>query len=292
MTACHKEKGRLVARRFEDKVVLVTGVARGQGRSHAVRFAREGASIVGLDLARPVPTAPYTGATPDDLAETRRLIDEAGAKSHLVEGDVRDQSAVDRLVEDALATFGHIDVVLPQAGITSIGLLWELSDQEWGEMIDINLTGVWRVLRAAIPPMIEAGAGGSIVMTGSTAGLIGLPHAGHYTATKHGVNGMVKTLANELAPHRIRVNSVNPTNVATPMILDPAVFRFFRPDLENPTVDDVKPAFGSFILLDQPWVEADDVSNAILWLCSEEARSITGVQLPVDAGTTVKWPGA
>ena len=279
-------------RRFDGKVVLITGVARGQGRSHAVRFAQEGASIVGLDIAQAIPTVAYAGATPDDLAETQRLIDQAGGKSIIVQGDVRDQSAVDNLVQDALTTFGRIDIVLPQAGITSIGPLWELSEQHWDEMIGINLTGVWRTLRAAIPPMIERNAGGSIVMTGSIAGLMGLPNAGHYTATKHGVNGMVKSLANELAPHRIRVNSVNPTNVATPMILDPAMYRFFRPDLENPTKEDAVPAFKSPILLDQPWVEAEEVSDAVLWLCSEEARSITGVQLPVDAGTLVKWPGA
>jgi NAD(P)-dependent dehydrogenase (short-subunit alcohol dehydrogenase family) len=128
-------------------------------------------------------------------------------------------------------------------------------------------------------------------MTGSIAGLAGMPNAAHYAATKHGVNGIVKSLANELAPHRIRVNSVNPTNVATPMILDPAVYRFFRPDLDNPSKEDAMAAFGSYLLLDQPWVEAEEVSNAVLWLCSEEARSITGVQLPVDAGTLVKWPG-
>ena len=280
-----------MVRRFDGKVVLITGVARGQGRSHAVRFAQEGASIVGLDIAQAIPTVAYEGATPDDLAETQRLIDQAGGKSIIVQGDVRDQSAVDKLVQDALTTFGHIDIVLPQAGITSIGLLWELSEQHWDEMIGINLTGVWHTLRAAIPPMIERNAGGSIVMTGSIAGLMGLPHAAHYTATKHGINGMVKSLANELAPHRIRVNSVNPTNVATPMILDPAMYRFFRPDLENPAKEDAVPAFKSMILLDQPWVEAEEVSNAVLWLCSEEARSVTGVQLPVDAGTLVKWPG-
>lgn len=129
-------------------------------------------------------------------------------------------------------------------------------------------------------------------MTSSIAGLMGMPNAGHYAATKHGVNGMVKSLANELAPHRIRVNSVNPTNVATKMILDDAVYKVFRPDLEKPTMDDAREAFGSYLLLDKPWIEPEEVSNAVLWLCSDEARSITGVQLPIDAGTLVKWPGA
>jgi (+)-trans-carveol dehydrogenase len=281
-----------VAGRFEGKVVFITGVARGQGRSHALRFAQEGAAIVGLDVAATIPTVAYAGATPDDLAETSRLLDEAGAKSIIVQGDVRDQAALDQLVADALAMFGQIDIVLPQAGITTLGPLWELSDEHWRNMIDINLTGVWRTLRATIPAMIERQAGGSIVMTSSIAGLMGMPNAAHYSATKHGVNGIVKSLANELAPHRIRVNSVNPTNVATPMILDPAVYQFFRPDLEQPTQEEAKPAFGSYLLLDQPWVEAEEVTNAVLWLCSDEARSITGVQLPIDAGTLVKWPGA
>jgi (+)-trans-carveol dehydrogenase len=278
--------------RFDGKVVLITGVARGQGRSHAVRFAKEGASIVGLDLAGPVSTVAYRAATPGDLDETIGLIDQAGAKSIIVQGDVRDQAAIDDLVSQAIATFGGIDVVLPQAGITTLAPFWELGDDKWNDMIDINLTGVFRTLRSVIPHMIERGAGGSLILTGSIAGLRGMPNAGHYAATKHGVNGIVKTLANELAPHRIRVNSVNPTNVATPMILDEAVYKTFRPDLERPTVEDAKPAFGSYLLLDQPWVEADEVSSAVLWLASEEARSITGVELPVDAGTLAKWVGA
>ncbi|MFG2730406.1 mycofactocin-coupled SDR family oxidoreductase [Streptomyces canus] len=278
--------------RFDGKVVFITGVARGQGRSHALRFAQEGASIVGLDIAEAIPSVTYAAATADDLAETVDLLDRAGAKSIIVKGDVRDQAAIDELVERTLSTFGQIDVVLPQAGITTLAKFWELSDQQWDDMIGVNLTGVWRTLRATIPTMIEKNAGGSIVLTGSIAGLAGMPHAGHYAATKHGINGIVKTLANELAPHRIRVNSVNPTNVATKMILDDEVYKIFRPDLDKPTLEDARPAFGSYLLLDQPWVESDEVSSAVLWLCSGEARSITGVQLPIDAGTLVKWPGA
>lgn len=278
--------------RFDGRVVFITGVARGQGRSHAVKFAAEGATIVGLDVAESIPTVAYKGATPDDLDETAQLIEDTGAKSIIIQGDVRDQATINKLVSDALQAFGHIDIVVPQAGITTLAPFWELTDQQWDEMIGINLTGVWRTLRAAIPSMIERRAGGSIVMTGSIAGLMGMPNAAHYAATKHGINGIVKTLANELAPHRIRVNSVNPTNVATPMILDPAVYQFFRQDLDKPTMEDALPAFGSYLLLKQPWVESEEVSNAVLWLCSDEARSITGVQLPVDAGTTVKWPGS
>jgi SDR family mycofactocin-dependent oxidoreductase len=229
--------------RFENKVVFITGVARGQGRSHALRFAAEGAHIVGLDLAAPVSSVPYAPATAEDLKETTALLDAAGANSIIVQGDVRNQKAIDDLVDAALETFGGIDIVLPQAGITTLGSFWELSDQQWNEMIDINLTGVFRTLRATIPTIIDRGSGGSIVVTSSVAGLAGMPHAGHYAATKHGVDGIVKTLANELAPFGIRVNTVNPTNVGTKMILDDAVYKVFRPDVESPTLEDAVPAF-------------------------------------------------
>jgi (+)-trans-carveol dehydrogenase len=278
--------------RFEGKVVFISGLARGQGRSHAVRFAQEGADIVGLDIAESLPTVHYPGATGDDLAETVAMVENHGSRIIARAGDVRDQEAIDGLVKAARAEFGGIDIVLPQAGITSIGAVWELSDQQWDEVIGINLTGVWRVLRATIPTLIEQGRGGSIVLTGSIAGLIGMPYLAHYSASKHGVNALVKSVANELAPHSIRVNSVNPTNVRTPMIINSATFQHFRPDVPGATEDDAISAFSSYNLLATPWIEPEDVSNAILWLCSHEARYLTGVQLPVDTGTVVKWPGA
>jgi (+)-trans-carveol dehydrogenase len=205
--------------------------------------------------------------------------------------DVRDQYALDAAVAEGIKAFGGIDVVLPTAGVTSMGVLWELTDEQWDDMIGINLTGVWRTLRAALPSMVQRGAGGSVVLTGSIAGIIGMPYLAHYAATKHAVNGLVKSLANELAPHRIRVNSVNPTNVATPMILNDATYQHFRPDVAGATQADAIPAFSSYNLLDTPWVEPADVTNAVLWLCSDEARYVTGVALPIDTGTVVKWPG-
>ncbi|GAB91298.1 mycofactocin-coupled SDR family oxidoreductase [Gordonia rhizosphera] len=278
--------------RFNGKTVFVTGVARGQGRNHAIRFAEEGARVIGVDLAGPVSTTHYPGATGDDLEETGRLLEKTGAEYRLHACDVRDLKGLERAVADGLVAFGGIDIVLPTAGITSLGATWELSEEQWDEMVAINLSGVWRTLRATLPAMVERGAGGSIVLTGSIAGIIGMPYLAHYAATKHGVNGLVKSMANELAPHRIRVNSVNPSNVATPMILNDATYQHFRPDVPGATQEDAIPAFSSYNLLDVPWVESDDVSNAVLWLCSDEARFLTGVMLPVDTGTVVKWPGA
>ncbi|MEU6192217.1 mycofactocin-coupled SDR family oxidoreductase [Streptomyces sp. NPDC047061] len=277
--------------RFKDKVVFITGVARGQGRQHAVRFAREGAHVIGLDIADTIPTVHYPSAAKSDLDETVRLIKEAGGQSVIHQGDVRNQDAVTAVVQAGMERFGRIDVVLPTAGITSLGRLWELDDAQWDELIGINLTGVWRTLRATIPHMIEGGNGGSIVLTGSIAGLIGMPGLAHYAASKHGVNGLMRSLANELAPHGIRVNSVNPTNVATPMILNDVTYQHFRPDVPGATQEDAIAAFSSYNLLRTPWIEPDDVSNAVLWLSSDEARYLTGVALPVDTGTTVKWPG-
>ncbi|MEV5842301.1 mycofactocin-coupled SDR family oxidoreductase [Streptomyces sp. NPDC051985] len=277
--------------RFDGKVVFITGIARGQGRNHAVRFAREGAAIVGLDRADTISTVRYPSPGKEDLDETVRLVEAEGGKIIARQGDVRDQQAVDQVVADALEEFGHIDIVLPNAGITTLGRFWELPDEVWDEMIGINLTGVWRTLRAAIPSMIERGQGGSIVFTGSIAGLMGMPGLAHYAATKHGVNGVMRSLANELGPYGIRVNSVNPTNVATPMILNENTFKVFRPDLPDPGEEDAREAFSSYHILDTPWVESDDVTSAVLWLCSEEGRALTGAAIPLDLGATAKWPG-
>jgi SDR family mycofactocin-dependent oxidoreductase len=277
--------------RFAGKVVLITGVARGQGRSHAVRFAAEGARIAGLDAASPIATVHYPPSSPEDLEETVRLVKEAGGDMIARQGDVRDSAVIRALVDETLTRFGRIDIVLPNAGITTLGPVWKLTDEQWDEMVAINLGGVWRTLRAALPSMIERGEGGSVVLTASIAGIIGMPGLAHYAAAKHGVNGLMKSIANELAPHKIRVNSVNPTNVATPMILNDGTYQHFRPDIPGATQADAIPAFASYNLLDTPWIEPGDVSSAVLWLCSDEARWITGVALPVDTGTTVKWPG-
>lgn len=274
--------------RVQNKVAFITGAARGQGRSHALRLAEEGADIIACDLAEQVPTVPYHGATEEDLAETVRLVEQMDRRIVAKKVDVRDQSGLDALVAEGVAEFGRLDIVLANAGIMSLASTVDLTDDVWNETIDINLTGVWRTCKAAIPHMIQAGNGGSIVLTSSTAGFSGFGNLAHYVAAKHGVIGLMRTMANELAQHWIRVNSVLPTNVETDMIMNEPTYRLFAPDFEHPTQEDARPAFLNMNLLPVPWIEARDISNAILFLSSEEARYITGVALPVDAGQLAK----
>ncbi|MCU1656789.1 MAG: limC 3 [Pseudonocardiales bacterium] len=269
---------------LEGRVALITGAARGQGRAHAVRLAEAGADIVAIDIAAPVESVPYDLASTDDLAETEKLVAAVGRRVHAVRADVRDQDALDAAVTAAIAEFGRLDVVVANAGVISYGYTWELPEQQWQDVIDINLTGIFHTVKATVPAMIAAGNGGAIVLTSSVLGFRGTTGASSYVATKHGVVGLTKSLANELGPHRIRVNSVNPSNVATEMVLNPTTLGLFRPDLEAPTPDDVKETMSAMHPMQIPWVEPVDVSNAILFLTSDDARYITGVSLPVDAG--------
>jgi (+)-trans-carveol dehydrogenase len=274
---------------FKEKVVFVSGAARGQGRSHAVRFAELGARIVAIDVCSDIDTTDYPGATEEDFAETERLIKAAGSESVLVKGDTRDLGAVESTVQQGLSRFGRIDVVLGNAGICSIGPAWELSPERWREMLDINLTGVYNVARAAIPSMIEGGRGGSIVLTASVWGLRGMAGIAHYSAAKHGVVGLTRSLAIELGEHRIRVNCVCPTNVDTTMIQNESVYKLFRPEDQQPGRPELAEAMGDMHLFPElPWVDVDDISNAVVWLSSDAARYITGVALPIDAGLLTK----
>jgi (+)-trans-carveol dehydrogenase len=278
-------------RRVEGKVALITGAARGQGRSHAVRLAEEGANIIGLDL--PPDTAVNSTAYPmaggEDFAETVRLVEERGRRIIACSADVRDQAQVSAAVAAGIEEFGRIDIVAANASILGSGeFVWEIPDQRWEDTLDINVTGVWNTVRACAPHMIGADRGGSIVITSSTAGLRGTARTGAYTTSKHAVVGLMKTLAIELAPHSIRVNTIHPTTVATEMILSPSRFKRFRPDLENPTIEDVAQVLAPLNLLPVPWLEPEDISNALLWLVSDEARYVTGVALPVDAGAAIK----
>jgi SDR family mycofactocin-dependent oxidoreductase len=273
---------------LDGKVAFITGAARGQGRSHALRLAREGARIAAVDIAEPLPSVPYPGATAADLRQTIELVGQSGGQAIAIQADVRDSAAMDAAASSALAAFGRIDVVCANAGIVSGGASWRLSEQQWRDVIDVNLTGVWHTTKAVIPAMIEAGRGGSIIITSSIAGLRGSRNISHYAASKHGVVGLMRALANEVAPYGIRVNSVHPTTVATEMVLNEPTYRLFRPDVVKPTLEDTIPVFRSFNLLDVPWVEAIDVSNAVAWLASDEARYVTGVALPVDAGASVR----
>lgn len=269
--------------RVTGKVAFITGIARGQGRSHALRLAQEGADIVGLDLCEPIASVPYTMATPDDLRETVRLVEETGRRIIVSRGDVRDFDAVSAAVQSGIEELGGVDIAVANAGVVSFSPAHEISSQMWQELLDINLTGPWHTAKAVMPHMIDRKSG-SIIITSSGAGLHGVANVAHYCAAKHGVVGLMKALALELAPHMVRVNTVNPTNVATEMIMNEAMFRLFRPELDSPTIDDVRDLMAEYPAMPIPWVESIDVSNAVLYLASDEARYITGVALPVDGG--------
>jgi (+)-trans-carveol dehydrogenase/(-)-trans-carveol dehydrogenase len=275
--------------KLEGKVAFITGAARGQGRSHAVRLAQEGADIIAVDICEDVPGIPYAGATEADLAETVQQVEALDRRIVAAKADVRDYAGLKRALDDGVAQLGRLDIVSANAGIgTSPYNAWEMDDSVWQTMIDINLTGVWHTAKAAIPHLIDGGRGGSIILTSSAAGLQAYQNIAHYVSAKHGVVGLMRTLALELAPYSIRVNSIHPTQVDTPMIQNEATYRLFRPDLEHPTKDDFAPASQEVNALPIPWVEPIDISNAVLFLASDEARYVTGVTLPVDAGTVIK----
>jgi SDR family mycofactocin-dependent oxidoreductase len=266
---------------LDGKVALISGVARGQGRAHAVRMAEEGADIIGFDLCDQVDTVAYPMATPDDLQETVRLVEDLDRRIVVSQADVRDSDAIEAVVQEGVGQFGRLDIVAANAGIVSFtDLTYTMTDTQWQDMIDINLTGVWRTCKAAIPHMIEAGNGGSIVVTSSTAGIKGMSRFGHYVATKHAVVGLARSFANELAQYSIRVNTVHPTGVETPMVVNDEMPAFMEryPEMADNMQN----------LLPVEMVQPEDISNAIIWLSSDAARYITGVMLPVDAGMTQK----
>jgi len=273
--------------KMDGKVVLITGGARGQGRSHALTFAREGAEVVVCDIADQLPSVPYPLASAGELDDTARMVQDLDRRCLAVRADVRDSGQMQGIVEQALSEFGHIDILLANAGIESFESAWELTDEQWDEMIAVNLTGVWKSCRAVIPHMIERHTG-VILVTSSIGGLKGLANQAHYCATKHGVVGLMRTLAIELAPHGIRVNTVHPSSVDTPIIKNQAMYTLFSGGKPDATLEEVTPAFRELNLLDIPWMEPQDISNAMLWLASDDARYITGATLPVDAGSMVK----
>ena len=273
--------------KLDGKVALITGGARGQGRSHAVTFAREGAEIVVCDVAHELPTVPYPLASIGELAETARMVEDLNRRCLAVRADVRDSGGMRGVVEQAVSEFGHVDILVANAGIESFGKAWELTDDQWDEMIAVNLTGVWKSARAVVPHMVERRTG-VILMTSSIAGLKGLANQAHYCAAKHGVVGLMRDLAIELAPHGIRVNTVHPSSVDTPIIKNQAMYTLFSGGKPDATLEEVTPAFRALNLMDTPWMEPEDISNAMLWLASDDARYVTGTTLPVDAGLMAK----
>jgi SDR family mycofactocin-dependent oxidoreductase len=263
--------------RLEGKVAFITGVARGQGRAHAVRFAREGAAVIGIDICEQIEKG-YPGATPEDLDETVRLVTEAGGEIVAEQGDVRRLGDLEEAVAKGVDRFGHLDVVVANAGIFSFGWLWEITEQQWQEMIDVNLTGVFHTIKATVPTLIEQGSGGSFIIVSSVAGLRGVPFAGHYAAAKHGIVGLCRTLANELGQHRIRVNSIHPASVNTPISTDPRLFELILEHSET-----LAPIYMNS--LPYHTMEPESVSELVTYLASDESMYTTGAQIPIDMGT-------
>lgn len=262
---------------LEGKVAFITGAARGQGRSHAVRLAQEGADIIAVDIAAQIDSVPYPLATPEELAETVSQVEALDRRIHAVQADVRDRAALQAAFDDGVALLGGVDIVLANAGIAPMSM--HPSPQEWYDVIDVNLTGVYNTVEVAKDALITRG-GGAIVLTSSTAGLAGIggsaPGGLGYTAAKHGVVGLMRSYANQLAQHSIRVNTIHPTGVNTPMVVNDAMQEFLQsdPQLSNAMAN----------ALPVPMIEAVDLSNAILFLVSDAGRYVTGVTLPVDAG--------
>jgi SDR family mycofactocin-dependent oxidoreductase len=260
------------------RVAFVTGAARGQGRSHAVRLAREGADIIALDICSPVPTITYPAATAEDLAETVRAVEAEGRKVLAREVDTRDDAALRQLVADGVEQFGRLDILVVNAGVLGWGRLWELTDEQWDTVIGINLTGSWRTLRAVIPPMIEAGNGGAVVVVSSAAGLKATPGNGHYTATKYGLTGLTNTLALELGEYGIRVNSIHPYSVDTPMIETEALIEMLG---KHPSF---MHSFPPMPLQPKGFMTPDEVSDVVVWLAGDGSGTLSGAQIPVDKG--------
>lgn len=270
--------------KLDGKVAFISGAARGQGRSHALRLAQEGADIIAVDTSQQVQTVPYDTARADDLAETVRQVEALDRRIIASDVDVRDLAGLTTAADEGVAALGRLDIVLANAGISTMAPTLEMSADMWQTMIDINLTGAWKTLRAAVPHIVAGGRGGAVVITSSLAALWVNENIAHYTAAKTGLIGLMKVLAKELAPQNIRVNSVHPTTVATEMILNDATYRLFRPDLDDPSRADFEEAARQLNKLPVSMVEASDISEAVLYLVSDSGRYITGNTHAIDAG--------
>ena len=264
---------------LQGRVAFITGAARGQGRAHAARLAREGADIIALEICAPVSDSiSYPAANPEDLADTVRAVEAEGRKVLARAVDIRDDAAVRQLVADGVEQFGRLDILIANAGVLSWGRVWELSDEQWDSIIGVNLTGTFYTVRAAIPAMIEAGNGGSIVVVSSSAGLKATPGNGHYSASKHGLVGLTNSLAIELAEFGIRVNSIHPYSIDTPMVEPDLMMEVFgkHPHYLH--------SFGPMPLQPKGFMAASEVSDVVAWLAGEGSATLTGAQIPVDKG--------
>lgn len=275
---------------LEGKVAFITGAARGQGRSHAIRLAKDGADIIAIDLCDAVGSVSgfYDPATPEDLAETVRQVEALDRRIVATKADVRDIKALTRAVDDGVAQLGRLDIVVANAGIFTFGAeTHKVDEQSWQDLMDINVTGVWHSYKAAAEHLIAAGAGGSVIIISSLAGFKGLANVAAYTTTKHAVVGLMKVLANELGPHGIRVNTIHPNSIDTPMVKNSRTYGLFRPELDDPQAEDAEPAFAGLNPMGKAWIETEHVSNAVAWLASDQSYYVSGGQIPVDAGAAV-----
>jgi SDR family mycofactocin-dependent oxidoreductase len=268
---------------LDDKVALVTGGSRGQGRAHAVTCAREGADVVIFDLVKPVVDVPYKLATAEDHAETVRQVEATGRRALAVAGDVRDQAALDSAVAQAIAAFGKLDILIANAGIWTQNPFWELSEQQWDEMIGVNLSGVWRSAKAVAPHMIERQTG-SIVITSSVNGLEPGPNFAHYVAAKHGLIGLMKNIALELAPHGIRCNAISPGAIKTPMTDHQQAWDMFAGHEGGTEADMIEGGYHYAALRNTTWLDPQAIADTALYLNSHLAAHVTGVTIPVEAG--------
>jgi len=276
--------GRLVG-----KVAFVTGAARGQGRAHAVRLAGEGADIIAVDVCDQLESVPYPMATKADLDETVAAVEALDRRIVARPADVRDLAALRGVVDEAVAQLGRLDIVVANAGIATYAPAVDLTELEWDEMIAVNLSGVWRTIRAAVPHIRAHGDGGSVIITSSASGLRAIPNTAHYAAAKHGLVGLMKVLALELGPERIRVNTIHPTTVDTPMTRNDATLDLFLPGQADQSVEAFARIAQRLNVLPVPWIQPEAVSNLVAFLASDDAQFITGAAVPVDAGMSVRW---
>ncbi len=275
--------------KLDGKVAVITGGGRGQGRSHAVTFAREGADVVVCDIDFQVEGVPYNMNSPEDLAETQRLVEDLDRRCVTVKADVRDSAQVAGVVETALSELGHLDIMISNAGGWWPATVQEMTDVQWRTVLDLNLKGAFNAIRAAAPPMVEQRSG-RIIVTCSNLGRQGMQNMSNYVASRWGQLGLVKSAAIELGPYNITVNAVCPTMTETPQVTNEVLYRMFRPDLENPTREDVEELVRTQLhKLPTAWVQPQDISNAMLFLASDDGRFVTGIGLDVSAGQATQY---
>lgn len=266
----------------------MTGAARGQGRAHAIRLAQEGADIIAIDICAPVaPSITYAPATPDELDETVRGVEAAGRKILARQVDIRDGAALRQVVADGVEQFARLDILVANAGVLSWGRLWELSEDQWDTVIEVNLSGTWRTIRAVVPAMIDAGNGGSIIVVSSSAGLKATPGNGHYAASKYGLTALTNTLALEVGEFGIRVNSIHPYSINTPMIEPEAMVEMFKNHpsyLHSFSPMPLKPVDGGAEGSLNDFMTPEEVSDVVAWLAGDGSATLSGVQIPVDRG--------